>query len=375
MLPNEMLVGRRDARPRLETPCLIVDLDALERNIARMAALCRDADIALRPHAKAHKCADIARLQLAAGACGLCVATVGEAEALAAAGISDLLLTSTVGDRGKMERLAALLRRDIRVRIVVDCHEMVEMFASVAAAMNVRFDVLIDVDMGRHRAGIGDAAAAAALAGRISSERDLRLLGIQAYSGHLSHMRDFPDRRHGAAEAAFLITHIRDAVAGFLAAPPVVTGGSTGTLLLDLEAKLFTELQCGSYAFMDTEYQVVDPDGVGGAPFEPSLFLQSSVISNRHAGFVTTDGGDKRLASKYGEPPRIQRGAPVGSSYRSLSDEHGQVQLPPETHVPLGARIECIIPHCDPTVNLFDHLHVVRQDELVDIWPVTARGA
>ncbi len=374
MLPNEMLVGRLDARRNLETPCLVVDLDVLEQNIARMATLCRDANVTLRPHAKAHKCAEIARLQLAAGACGLCVATVGEAEALAGAGISDLLLTSSVGDRGKVDRLAELLRRDIRVRVVVDCREMIEMFASAAAAMDVRFDVLIDVDMGRHRAGISDAATAAALAKQIADKDHLHLLGIQAYAGHLSHMRDFVSRQNGAAEAASFVGEIRDAVAGFLEAPPIVTGGSTGTLLLDLGSELFTELQCGSYVFMDTEYQDVDIDGFGRSPFEPSLFLQSSVISNRHDGFVTTDGGDKRLASKYGEPPQIQRGAPAGSSYHALSDEHGQVRLPPEAHLLLGARIECIIPHCDPTVNLFDHLHIVRQDKLVDIWPVTARG-
>lgn len=375
MSPNEMLIGRPSGRHELETPCLLVDLDALERNIARMAAYCRNLGVALRPHAKAHKSADIARIQLAAGAVGLCVATVGEAEALGAEGINDLHLTSTVASRRKAERIGALLRRGVRVSVVVDSPDMAALFGSVAGAMDVSFDVLIDVDMGRHRAGVKDVSAAISLAKQIVADRGLRLIGIQTYAGHLSHMRELARRREGAMKAVDLIREVRNAVTMFISAAPIVTGGSTGTSLLDLEAGILTELQFGSYVFMDTEYLSVDIDGAGSAPFEPALFLQSSVISNRHQGSVTTDGGDKRLASKYGELPKIWRGAPTGSIYRPLSDEHGQVELSLGDRLALGARVECIVPHCDPTVNLFSHLHVLRNDVLVAIWPVTARGA
>lgn len=374
MLDHAGAVPAIGLRTRLETPCLLVELDALQRNIARMAQMCRSAGLALRPHAKAHKCAAIGHLQMEAGACGLCVATVGEAEALVAQGLLDLHVTSTVASAEKVERLAALIRRGARVSCVVDCAEMVDLFAKVAAQLGIVFPLLIDVDMGRHRAGVADASDARALGARIAADRGLRLVGIQAYAGHLSHMRGYADRLKGAQEASRLIASMREALADLVVGPFIVTGGSTGAVMIDLEMGVFTELQVGSYVFMDTEYGCVDLDGSAGAPFEPALFLQAAVISNRHAGFVTTDGGDKQLASKYGEPPRIMRGAPAGATYRALSDEHGRVDLPDGLTLPLDARVECVIPHCDPTVNLFDRLHVVRGEDLVAVWPVTARG-
>lgn len=378
---DAILLDDAEARPatglrsRLETPCLLVDLPALERNIARMAELCRAAGMALRPHAKAHKSAQIGHLQMAAGACGLCVATVGEAQALASEGLLDLHVTSTLASPEKVAGVGELIRRGARVSCVADCAEMVELFSAAAARLGVVFSLLIDVDMGRHRAGVADVSEARALGERIAKDPGLRLAGIQAYAGHLSHMRGFADRLKGAQDAARLIATMRTALADLVAGPFIVTGGSTGTVVIDLEMGVFTELQVGSYVFMDVEYGCVDLDGRSGMLFEPALFLQAAVISNRHGGFVTTDGGDKRLASKYGEAPRIMRGAPTGATYRALSDEHGRVDLPEGLTLPLDARVECVIPHCDPTVNLFDRLHMVRGEEVVAVWPVTARGA
>lgn len=375
MSHNKTLVGLDNGRNHLATPCLVVDLDALERNVEKMARMCADIGVDLRPHAKAHKCAEIAHRQVAAGAKGVCVATVGEAETLAAAGINDLLVTSTIGNRKKIERLGSLTRRGVSVTAVVDCHEMVELFGSVAQDDDVSFNLLIDLDMGRHRAGIGDAAEARAVGEKVATNSRLHLLGMQAYAGHLSHMTSYSERKEGLRKASLVIEEMRAALSDLFSDSPIVTGGSTGTSLLDFDAGLYTEFQFGSYVFMDTEYRCVDIDGNGGAPFEPSLFLQSSVISNRHQGFVTTDGGDKRLASKYGKPPVISRGAPTGSTYRASSDEHGQVRLPSNGSLQLDARIECIVPHCDPTVNLFDELVIVRGEEVVAIWDVTARGS
>ena len=375
MLDHAGAVPAIGLRNRLETPCLLVDLGVLEQNIARMAQMCRSAGMALRPHAKAHKCAAIGHLQMEAGARGLCVATVGEAEALVAAGLTDLHVTSTLASPDKVARLGALMAQGARVSGVVDCAEMVDLFSVTASRLGLVIPLLIDVDMGRHRAGLSDVAEARTLGMRIAACPGLRLAGIQAYAGHLSHMRDHRDRLGGAQAAAQLIASMRAALEDLVAGPFVVTGGSTGTVMVDLEMGVFTELQVGSYVFMDTEYGCVDLDGHNSTLFEPALFLQTAVISNRHAGFVTTDGGDKRLASKYGEPPRIMRGAPAGSTYRALSDEHGRVDLPGGLTLPLDARVECVIPHCDPTVNLFDRLHVVRDDDLVAVWPVTGRGA
>lgn len=373
-LPAECLEQRSVARDRLDTPCLVVDRDALERNVRRMAGLCRDRGVALRPHGKVHKCAEIGRLQLAAGAVGLCVATVGEAETFAAQGMRDLHLTSTVAGAEKIDRLVALARVGCRISCVVDDPTIVDRFAAAAAAQDVTLPLLVDLDMGRRRAGVTSVAEAADLAARIVSHRGLHLDGIQAYAGHLSHMKEFARRHEETARLGRLVRATRDRLAGIAGTPLRVTGGSTGAVINDLDGGIYTELQCGSYVFMDTEYDPVDLDGKGSRLFEPSLFLQSSVISGRHPGIVTTDGGEKRLASKYGVPPRIVRGAPSGAVYRAVSDEHGQIDLPGGETLGLDTRVECIVPHCDPTVNLFDRLHVVSGERLLAVWPVEARG-
>jgi len=361
-------------RSQLTTPCLIVELSALDANIALMADLCRRAGLDLRPHAKAHKCAEIGKRQIAAGASGLCVATVGEAERFADAGLNDFHLTSTVAGPDKLARLAALAGKGVLLSAVVDNREMVDAFSQAANAAGTKINLLVELDMGRHRAGAASVEEALDLARGIAGNRHLSFGGVQAYAGHMSHQNDYAQRRRAGDKAKAFIATVRDALTPMVDGRLRVTGGSTGSLFIDRDDKVLTELQCGSYIFMDVEYMAVDLDGKRSAPFGNSLFLETAVISNRIPGLVTTDGGDKRLAAKYGANPLIARGAPDGATYRASSDEHGEIKLPSGGTLPLNARIEVIVPHCDPTVNLADTLYAVHGDDVVAIWSVTARG-
>ncbi|HEY9212331.1 MAG TPA: alanine racemase [Ancylobacter sp.] len=372
---NASLIGAAKGRERLLTPSLLVELDVLDANIAGMQARCDRAGIALRPHAKAHKCVALARRQLAAGAVGLCVATPGEAEVFAQAGLPDLLVTSTFAPGATVERLATIATQ-CQLTLVLDAAETARALGAAARARNLQIPVLVDLDMGRHRSGVEGSEAVAELAGVVAQEDGLVLKGLQAYAGHLSHRVDAQERSAGVQEAAAQIRVACEALQPFMqGARPVVTGASTGAFEQELATGVYTEFQCGSYALMDAEYDLVDPDGTGRPAYPTSLFVAVRVISANTPGMATTDGGEKRFAAKHGTAPVIVRGAPAGSSYRPSSDEHGTVTLPQSTQLAVGSLIELQVPHCDPTVNLYDFIHVMRGDELVEIWPVDARGA
>ncbi|MDB5680954.1 MAG: threonine aldolase [Sphingomonas bacterium] len=362
------LIGQPGSRERLNTPALIVDLDALEANIAAMAAFARASGVALRPHAKTHKSADIARLQIAAGAVGVCCAKLGEAEALAAEGIGSILLTSPVVTAPAIERLVGLNDRIPDLALVADHPQAV---AALAAANHGRpIRVLVDIDPGIHRTGVAAAVDAVALARQIADAPQLAYGGVQFYCGSQQHIPAFADRR---AAIGGLTAYLQTVIAALTDAglsPPVVTGGGTGTHRIDAELGVLTELQVGSYIFMDREYRDCDL----GASFATALTVDTRVISANAPGMATLDAGLKAFATEAGVPVIVD-GAPAGSTYRFMGDEHGAVVVPDGATAPgFGERITAMTPHCDPTVNLYDAYHVVRGDTLVAIWPVTARG-
>lgn len=373
--PNADLIARWGSRNDLVTPCLIVDIDVLERNIDTAARLLHAHGKHFRPHAKTHKCCEIARRQLAAGAAGISVATIGEAEIFAANGIDDILITSTFATGRSIKRIVEIARGGCRLIVVADNPHVVAALDHATTASGIAIDVLIDIDMGRNRSGCTNPDDAAALAQTIREAGALNLAGIQAYAGHLSHTASFTERDAAAKRCFEIVAPIRHRLEDEFGQIDYRTGGSTGSLHLDLESEMLTELQCGSSIFMDVEYDGIDPDGSGTWPFETALFVRTTVISANTKGVATTDAGDKRFANKYGAMPRIVSGAPPGSSYRPVSDEHGQICLPENTSMRVGDVVECIVPHCDPTVNLFNQIHVVRDDILIDIWPIDARGA
>lgn len=373
--PNAHLVGMPGSRLALATPALVLDLDALERNIARMAAHCAGHGLGLRPHGKTHKCGEIARMQIAAGASGVCAATLGEAEAFVEAGIAGVLVTSPQFGPGRMERLARLSLRARDLMAVVDHPAQIEALEkALKAAGAPPLKVLVDIDLGLHRTGVPTLEGALALARRLRASPVLVYAGLQAYAGELQHVANFEERRRRAAPQMAFLRQVVVALGDAGMKPRIVSGGGTGTHALDPAFGLFTELQAGSYLVMDVDYNRVQFEaGANQPPFETALFVRASVISANHPEHVTTDAGSKRFAMD-GPVPELVGLAAAGATYRCTGDEHGRILFRRAAdRLALGAQVECVTPHCDPTINLYDWYHCVRADTLVDLWPIDAR--
>jgi D-serine deaminase-like pyridoxal phosphate-dependent protein len=372
--PNTNLIGAPDGRRRLDTPALLIDLPALTRNIARMAEFARARGIALRPHIKTHKSIEIARRQVAAGAIGVCCVTLGEAEIMVDGGIPGVLITSPAVTESKIARLIALAGRAKpgEVMVALDHPSNLADLAKAAASLKRPLDVLVDYGAGYNRTGAASEAAVLELAAAVMHEPTLKLRGLQAYAGNIQHIPERV-RRHDAAKG------LGAAVERILAEAArqgihfeIVTGAGTGTHDVDGDARIFTELQVGSYVFMDVDYCDALAEGSSDLPFKTALFVQTAVVSVNAPDWVTTDGGVKSFATD-GPLPRIARGVDPASRYVLFGDEHGKLFAVGDRPT-LGARIELVTPHCDPTVNLHDVFHVVEDDKLVAIWQIDARG-
>lgn len=372
------LIGQQGSRCDLNTPVLVVDLDALDRNIATMAHFATAHGLALRPHAKTHKSVDIAHRQIAAGAVGLCCAKLGEAEALADGGIYGLLITSPVVPAAAIKRLVELNARTSGLMLVVDHPDNARALATeIERQGGEPLSVLIDIDPGIHRTGVASPDKAVELLKVIRSLPALHYRGVQFYCGRQQHIAGFAERKAAIEQLAAYLSTVIDALEASGGAPEIVTGGGTGTHRIDAELGIFTELQTGSYIFMDVQYGECDltGDGVdgGASPYETALMIDASVISANHDGLVTVDAGYKAMATD-ADGPAVIAGAPSGTGFVFMGDEHGAL-LPGEgAQLSLGDRISLRVPHCDPTVNLYDHYHVVRGQTLEAIWPVSARG-
>lgn len=372
------------SRTTIDTPALVLDLDRFEHNVATMARFCRDAGLALRPHAKTHKSSTVARRQIAAGAIGIACATIEEAEVMVAAGLPGVLITSPLVSDGKIARLAALLRQAADVMVVADDAGNVARLDAAAARVGRRLGVLVDLDLGQKRVGVPGIAEGVALARAIAAAENLRFAGVQTYAGHLQHVAGHAERA-AATRAALDTARALVAALGEAGLPPaIVTGGGTGTFRIDARGgddetgegawtSPLTELQPGSYVVMDAEYADIQFAQDADWPFVPALTVQVTVISTHVPGQVTTDGGSKAF-SLDGPAPRIV-GPLAGGAYAFAGDEYGRVSLPAGVAPPpLGSRIECIVPHCDPTIALYDEMVVVRGDAVVAVWPIDARG-
>lgn len=368
------LIGRQGSRRDLNTPVLVIELDALTRNIERMAAFAAAKGLKLRPHAKTHKSPEIARRQVAAGAVGACCAKLGEAEVLADGGILvGLHITSPVVSPPAIARLVALNARVEGLMCVVDNPDNARAIGA-AAAGGKAMQLVIDVDPGIHRTGVASPEAAVALLQAIRAERALRYAGVQFYCGREQHIESFAERRTTMAERAEVVRAVIAALTEAGGAPEIVTGGGTGTHRIDAELGLFTELQVGSYVFMDSQYLACDLTGDGqGSPFETSLMVDARVVSANAPNMATLDAGFKAFSTD-ANPPQILSGAPAGATYFFMGDEHGALFVPDGTPMALSAMVTLAAPHCDPTVNLYDSYHVVQGDTLRALWPVAARG-
>ncbi len=358
----------------LPTPALLIDLDLLEANIDKMARHARAAPINLRPHGKTHKCPEIARRQIAAGAIGLCSATISEAERMADAGIPGILLTSESAGPNKIARLVRLTKKHPDTMAVVDSAVSAQQLSEAAKAAKVTLNIMIDIDPVGRRTGIEPGAPALALAKKVDQLPNLQLRGVHCYSGRSSHVQGFEARKeHSESVMAKPIETFAQMQKDGLPAE-IMSGTSTGTYNVDSALKGMTEMQVGSYVFMDVDYRRIGcKSGDVYDDFAPSLTVLGTVISKNHNDRATLDSGLKAFATDRKFGPEII--GIEGVEYRFGGDEHGILELKnPSRDVRIGDKFELIVPHCDPNVNLYDRAYCVRGDNVVEIWEIGARG-
>jgi len=383
-----------------QTPLLVIHREALERNLTNMQQRCDAGGVRLRAHGKTHKCSRLGRMQVARGAVGLCAQTVGEAEAFVAGSVGNVLVTAPVAPWAA-PRLAALAKT-AHIGVVADTKAQIARLGSAARAAGVVLDLVVDLDLGTHRTGAYPQQAVE-LARAAAETEGLNFAGVQAYLGHLQHVTENDARREADEEG---IRALAAVVADLRAAglePGVVTGGGTGTHVFDIASGVFTEIQAGSYAVMDVEYGACAAPGGGDWPFEPAMYVAATVVSAHHKTHVTCDAGFKAMAVD-GPPAQVVGGAAPGSLWRPMGDEHGAIihpffvpamraggsdpilaakaiqaadenpDFPWPKDAPKPGDVVWLQPgHCDPTMNLYDAVHVLGEDDHVERWPIDAR--
>jgi len=357
----------------LPTPALVVDQDALEHNLDKMASFYRGKTAKLRPHAKTHKCPILARKQLERGAIGVCAAKVSEAEVMVAAGIGNVLITSPVVTKEKIDRVIALAKKSPDIAIVVDQGQNVRDFNDAAAAAGTTLQVLVDLNVGTDRTGIAMGEPAKDLAEAIAKSPSLKFAGLQAYAGHLQHLNGWEYRRQASDATMGRAVAVKEDIEKAGLHVPVLTGGGTGTYNIDSEVSGVTDTQVGSYLFMDVNYRAVGGrESAVFDDFRPSLLVLATAISQPAKGRITIDAGYKAFATDH-EAPELRD--IDGVSYRWAGDEHGILQFKnPSRRIEVGDKVLLIASHCDPTVNLYDHFYPFRSDTVKELWPIGARG-
>jgi len=358
----------------IDTPALVLEMDAFERNLAGMAQAVHalgNGRLALRPHAKSHKCPAIALRQVAAGAVGVCCQKVSEAEALVDGGVADVLVTNEIVGDAKLARLVRLARQ-ARVGVLADDASNVAALGGAAAAAGARLDVLVEIEVGAARCGVPPGEAALALARKIAASPSLRFGGLHAYHGPAQHLRSPAERCEAIARAADMARTTRDLIEASGIACPTITGAGTGTFALEGASGVWDELQPGSYVFMDADYGRNEYDG-RWPRFEQSLFVLTTVMSRPAADRAVVDAGLKASSVDSGMPLVWQC---EGLEYAKASDEHGVLRIAADAVAPsLGEKLLLVPGHCDPTVNLYDWLVCVRDKRVEALWPIAARGA
>jgi len=341
----------------VDTPALILDLDSFEKNLLTLAKSVKDR-VRVRPHAKTHKCPEVAKRQMALGAVGMCCQKVSEAEAMVDGGITDVLVTNEVVGAQKLGRLAALSRR-AKVGVCIDN-------AATLSELKGDLDVYIELEVGMRRCGVEPGEPVVALAKQIT--RHHRFAGLQAYHGRAQHMRSMEERHAAIETAAQHVFHTKKLLEKNKIACPIVTGAGSGTFMLEVEAGAWDEIQPGSYAFMDVDY--AKNEWAAPLPrFEHALFVLTTVMS-RASDRAIVDAGLKASSVDSGMPSVWKKDH---LKYTKASDEHGWIEGGPLPA--LGEKLELVPGHCDPTINLYDWYVCVRRGVVEALWPITARGA
>jgi 3-hydroxy-D-aspartate aldolase len=358
----------------IQTPCLVLDLDALERNIRKMGDYARAHGMRHRVHGKMHKSVDVARLQeRLGGACGVCCQKVSEAEVFARGGIRDVLVSNQVRDPAKIDRLARLPKLGARTIVCVDMLDNVADLSAAAVRHGTTLECLVEIDCGAGRCGVKTTPEVVALAQAIAAAPGLRFAGLQAYQGAMQHMDSYADRK---AKIDLAVAMVKDAVDTLQAEGivcDIVGGGGTGSYYFESTSGVYNELQCGSYAFMDADYgRILDKDGrrIDQGEWENALFILTSVMSHAKADKAIVDAGLKAQSVDSGLPVVYGR---TDVKYVKCSDEHGVVDDPAGV-LKVNDKLRLVPGHCDPTCNVHDWYVGVRGGKVEVVWPVSARG-
>jgi len=361
-------IGAR--KEEIDTPALLVDLDALDRNIASMAALAANTGVQIRPHVKTHKSPLIAQRQIASGAVGVCCAKIGEAEVMVAGGVPDVYVTTAASTPEKIRRLIALTRH-ATVGVVADDVRNIEFLSEAAAAAKVTLDVVIEINVGQNRCGLEPGPAAANLIDAVAALPGIKFRGLQGYHGALQQVVDYASRSGEIRRALDRLLESADLVRKRGHAVEVLTGGGTGSSGVDIGFHGLTELQPGSYVFMDSNYARIQWDTAGArAPFETAISILTSVVSRATPDRLIVDTGWKSASCDSGMP--AVKGL-EGASFTFAGDEHGKISAP-SAQIKPGEKLELVPSHCDTTVNLYDDYFCLRNGRVEAVWPVAARG-
>jgi D-serine deaminase-like pyridoxal phosphate-dependent protein len=363
-----------DRYESIDTPALVLDMDAFERNLARMADAVRGHGVRMRPHAKSHKCPQIALRQIALGAIGICCQKLSEAAVFAAAGVNDILITNQVVGAAKIAHLMTLAAQ-ARIGVLVDHADHVRALAAGVQTSGVHLDVYVEVDVGSGRCG-ASAEQAAPLARQICASPGLRFAGLHCYHGSAQHVRDPQGRAAAIAGAVRQARAARQAIEACGIQVDIITGAGSGSFVHERDSGVYNELQPGSYIFMDRDYADNQPDA-RDARFEHALFVKTTVQSRPVSGRAVVDAGLKASSVDSGMPAVWQA---ANLHYLKASDEHGVLEIAgdggnPDAGPAVGDQLLLVPGHCDPTVNLYDELICVRAGVVEAVWPISARGA
>ena len=366
------MVGMDEAD--IQTPCLVLDLDALERNIIKMGQFAKDKNMRHRVHGKMHKSVDVALLQeKLGGSCGVCCQKVSEAEAFVRGGITDVLVSNQVRDPAKIDRLARLPKLGARAICCIDDLANIADLSAAAVKHRTEIECLVEIDCGAGRCGVQSTEDVVAIAKAVDAAEGLKFAGLQAYQGAMQHLDDYQERKAKIAIAIAMVADAIEALKSVGLECDIVGGGGTGSYYFEGESGVYNELQCGSYAFMDADYgRILDRDGkrIDQGEWQNALFLLTSVMSHAKADKAICDAGLKAQSIDSGLPVIFGR---TDVEYIKCTDEHGVI-ADPDGVLKVGDKLKLVPGHCDPTCNVHDWYVGVRNGKVEALWPITARG-
>ena len=371
---SKSLIGLK--KRELDTPCLVIDIQALKTNLEVMRQHSIKTNVQIRPHCKTHKCSKLAQMQLEYGAIGVSAAKISEAEILVSHGIQNILVTSPVITPFKISRLLACVEKAPEMMVVVDNEKNILDLNRAGESIKKPIHVLVDLDAGIGRTGVS-AEKAIEFGKKITQLKWLNLVGIQCYAGHLQHIASFNARKNQSLK---VMEYASDVVKKFRVHGlpcAILTGTGTGTYDIDVEATEVTEIQPGSYVVMDVEYSVIGSKQHTDAftAFKPAMTLLTTVISTNRSEHVTVDAGTKSIYVDSANKPKIISHLGLEYDWGGFGDEHGKVTATHQTALPSnGDVLELIVPHCDPTINLYDKFFITDNDRVIDVWDIDLRG-